>query len=202
MSNQDRAKSIVDARWKEIGIHIHREVVLAPLFDAARETPALRQLYPSSHHDELHFSLCTQNPPSGDCPYAKTIGDRNFTAETVAILKFLEIVAQREPERLAEFQERVKAPLEPRLRELGIIIEQSGEIFHLLNTNREVIGSGDASVIAELLPKHVIPKYQVFDAQGELIGTGDVQTAIGMLLDALPPNCGPAIEGTRDDLEH
>ena len=37
--------------------------------------------------------------------------------------------------------------------------------------------------------------------KSEPLGVGDVAQAIEILVSALPPNCGPAILGTRDDLE-
>lgn len=36
------------------------------------------------------------------------------------------------------------------------------------------------------------------DRTGDVIGEGDVDEVIGMLVANLPPNCGPAIEGTAD----
>jgi len=39
-------------------------------------------------------------------------------------------------------------------------------------------------------------KYQVFSANGEQIGTGSAKAAVKMLVDNLPPNCGPARRGT------
>jgi len=43
-------------------------------------------------------------------------------------------------------------------------------------------------------------QYQVFDASGKVIGRGDAESAVQLLIDHLPPNCGPATKGTADDL--
>ena len=43
-------------------------------------------------------------------------------------------------------------------------------------------------------------EYEVFDASGKVVGRGDAERAVQLLIDHLPPNCGPAIKGTADDL--
>src|SRR6185503_9104919 len=45
------------------------------------------------------------------------------------------------------------------------------------------------------------PRGEDFTAMGETIGEGDVTEAIAMLVSNLPPDCGPAVEGTAKDLE-
>jgi len=43
-------------------------------------------------------------------------------------------------------------------------------------------------------------QYKVFDTLGKVIGRGDAESAVQLLVDHLPPNCGPATKGTADDL--
>jgi hypothetical protein len=43
-------------------------------------------------------------------------------------------------------------------------------------------------------------QYQVFNASGQAVGKGDAESAVQLLIDHLPPNCGPAVKGTADDL--
>ncbi|MFO0905999.1 MAG: DUF6193 family natural product biosynthesis protein [Pirellulales bacterium] len=43
--------------------------------------------------------------------------------------------------------------------------------------------------------------YNVRDAYGKLIGTGDAKLAADMLVGNLPANCGPAIRGTADTIK-
>lgn len=40
-----------------------------------------------------------------------------------------------------------------------------------------------------------------FESMGEIIGEGDVNGVVAMLVASLPPNCGPAVDGTAADLE-
>jgi hypothetical protein len=43
--------------------------------------------------------------------------------------------------------------------------------------------------------------YTVADSKGQFLGEGDAAEAIELIVRHLPPNCGPAIQGTADDLE-
>jgi hypothetical protein len=43
--------------------------------------------------------------------------------------------------------------------------------------------------------------YTVADSKGQFIGQGDALEAIDLIVRHLPPNCGPAIQGTADDLK-
>jgi hypothetical protein len=45
-----------------------------------------------------------------------------------------------------------------------------------------------------------IKPYTVADSEGHFLGEGDAAEAIELILQHLPPNCGPAIQGTADDL--
>jgi hypothetical protein len=40
----------------------------------------------------------------------------------------------------------------------------------------------------------------VVDSKGEFLGEVAVNEAIKLIVKNLPPNCGPAIQGTADDL--
>lgn len=42
--------------------------------------------------------------------------------------------------------------------------------------------------------------YTVFDSKRQLLGQGDAPEAIELIVKHLPPNCGPAVQGTADDL--
>jgi hypothetical protein len=42
--------------------------------------------------------------------------------------------------------------------------------------------------------------YQIFDGSGKVVGSGDAGRAVQLLIDHLPPNCGPATKGTVEDL--
>jgi hypothetical protein len=42
--------------------------------------------------------------------------------------------------------------------------------------------------------------FLVFDASEQIVGKGNVETAVQTLIDHLPPNCGPARKGTAEDL--
>lgn len=37
-------------------------------------------------------------------------------------------------------------------------------------------------------------------SNGQFLGQGDAAEAIDLIIRHLPPNCGPAIQGTEDDL--
>jgi hypothetical protein len=43
-------------------------------------------------------------------------------------------------------------------------------------------------------------RYKVFAPDGRLIGTGDANTAVELVVRHLPPECGPAIRGIADDV--
>jgi hypothetical protein len=43
-------------------------------------------------------------------------------------------------------------------------------------------------------------QYQVVDPAGQVLGTGDAETAADLLVGNLPPGCGRAIAGTADDI--
>ena len=45
------------------------------------------------------------------------------------------------------------------------------------------------------------PRGGDYTAQGEIVGEGDVNEVIAMLVANLPPDCSPAVEGTAMDLE-
>lgn len=45
------------------------------------------------------------------------------------------------------------------------------------------------------------PHGKDFTAEGEIVGEGDANEAIAMLVANLPLNCGPAIDGTAEDLK-
>jgi hypothetical protein len=51
---------------------------------------------------------------------------------------------------------------------------------------------------------HAVPikrgEYQVFEASGNVVGSGDAERAVQLLVQHLPPNCGPATKGTAHDL--
>jgi hypothetical protein len=42
--------------------------------------------------------------------------------------------------------------------------------------------------------------YTVADSKGHFLGQGDAAEAIELIVPHLPPNCGPAVQGTADDL--
>ncbi len=42
--------------------------------------------------------------------------------------------------------------------------------------------------------------YTVADSKGKFLGEGDAAEAVELIVKHLPPNCGPAIQGTADDL--
>lgn len=42
--------------------------------------------------------------------------------------------------------------------------------------------------------------YTVADSKGHFLGEGDAAEAVELIVKHLPPNCGPAIQGTADDL--
>ena len=58
------------------------------------------------------------------------------------------------------------------------------------------IGNGRFRVYTGSAPM----KYGDPEQMGDLIGEGNAEEAISMLVANLPPNCGPAIEGTAEDL--
>jgi hypothetical protein len=43
--------------------------------------------------------------------------------------------------------------------------------------------------------------YSVADSKGHLLGQGDAEEAVELIVRHLPPNCGPAVQGTADDLD-
>lgn len=43
-----------------------------------------------------------------------------------------------------------------------------------------------------------VKAYTVADAKGKFLGEGDAAEAIELVVRNLPPNCGPAVHGTRD----
>src|SRR5258708_4271848 len=42
--------------------------------------------------------------------------------------------------------------------------------------------------------------YTVADSKGRFLGEGNAAEAIELIVRHLPPNCGPAVQGTADDL--
>src|SRR5262249_37534363 len=43
------------------------------------------------------------------------------------------------------------------------------------------------------------PRFRVTDAKGGLLGEGTAAEAVEWLVQHLPPNCGPAVQGTADE---
>jgi hypothetical protein len=43
--------------------------------------------------------------------------------------------------------------------------------------------------------------YTMADAKGRLLGQGDAAEAVDWIVRHLPPNCGPAVHGTVEDLD-
>ncbi|WP_406451363.1 DUF6193 family natural product biosynthesis protein [Streptomyces sp. NBC_01622] len=56
---------VVEAAWQRM---LHREGMDIRLVRAAHDEPLLRQLHPSSSHQDLHFSRCTDDW-SWDVPF-------------------------------------------------------------------------------------------------------------------------------------
>ncbi|MGW7006407.1 DUF6193 family natural product biosynthesis protein [Streptomyces sp. NPDC054933] len=69
---------IVEATWQELltSDRVDRELVRA-----AYAEPRLRQLFPWVGMWELHFSRCTDHPPTWDIPYIAPRNDGGFFVE-------------------------------------------------------------------------------------------------------------------------
>jgi uncharacterized protein DUF6193 len=66
MPTNDEAEDIIDAQWQEV---LSSGRVDNELARAAYAEPRLRQLFPWVGMWELHFSRCTEHPPTWDVPY-------------------------------------------------------------------------------------------------------------------------------------
>lgn len=45
-------------------------------------------------------------------------------------------------------------------------------------------------------------QYQVLSPDGQVLGRGDVEAAVQLVIEHLPENCGPAVAGTAEDVSH
>jgi hypothetical protein len=66
MPTNDEAQDIIDAEWQRV---LSSDRVDNELARAAYAEPRLRQLFPWIGMWELHFSRCTEHPPTWDIPY-------------------------------------------------------------------------------------------------------------------------------------
>jgi hypothetical protein len=87
----------------------------------------------------------------------------------------------------------VAAAAEPRLRQL----------FPFTSLNRFFFSRCTGYPFTRDTP-HVIPlggaKYEVMSCSGESLGRGDAADAVALVVAALPPDCGPAVPGTAEQL--
>ncbi len=66
MSDDPRPRPVVEAAWQDL---LSGDDVDPALVRAAYAQPRLRQLFPWIGMWELHFSRCTEHPPTWDVPY-------------------------------------------------------------------------------------------------------------------------------------
>jgi hypothetical protein len=168
---------------------------LVPLFAAAKATPGLRQLFPYTAHDALFFSRCTGEPRSGGCPYAQPVLDlmRQTALKSYLDAGLLDLDSN--------FKRKIQEHLQHLLAEFGLEARQQGDHYELLRiATQEIVGIGDGTVIKNLVMQQP-QRYRVFAADGKELGSGVAPAAAALLAQALPPNCGPAIAGTRHDFE-
>jgi hypothetical protein len=85
------------------------------------------------------------------------------------------------------------AASEPRLRQL----------FPFTSLNRFCFSRFTGYPFTRDTP-HVVPlgsdEYQVISASGKSLGRGNAADAVALVIAGLPPNCGPAVPGTSEDL--
>ena len=85
------------------------------------------------------------------------------------------------------------AAAEPKLRQL----------FPLTSLNRFCFSRCTGYPYSRDMP-HVVPlgqdEYEVISSSGESLGRGNAANAVALAVAALPPNCGPAVPGTAEEL--
>jgi hypothetical protein len=86
------------------------------------------------------------------------------------------------------------------LPDYGVVIEKKSDLYEVFDTNQQIVGTGDVFTALKVIIEKTYGMYFVFDADGNEIGIGNSERAKNLLLKALPTNCERAIRGTANDL--
>ncbi|MEV6735482.1 DUF6193 family natural product biosynthesis protein [Streptomyces sp. NPDC051104] len=78
MTTSDVAEDVTEAAWQE---WLSSDRVDSTLVRSAYAEPRLRQLFPWVGMWELHFSRCTEHPPTWDIPYIAPMKGGGFLVE-------------------------------------------------------------------------------------------------------------------------
>ncbi|MFC1403353.1 MULTISPECIES: DUF6193 family natural product biosynthesis protein [Streptacidiphilus] len=75
MTTDDAGGDVTEAAWQKL---LRSDRVDSALVQAAYAEPRLRQLFPWVGMWELHFSRCTEHPPTWDIPYIAPLKGGGF----------------------------------------------------------------------------------------------------------------------------
>jgi hypothetical protein len=176
---------VIEAQWARL--RAEAPATIAPLVEAAAEVPALRALFPFTQHDALGFSRTAGYPFSYDCPSAEPIANLMLLAMLKSSSDALERWQNKPEADLASFRRKILELIGPKLIDLGLTLEESGDQFVLQQSDGTPVGSGGLGDIREIVG-NLAPRFRVYDPTGGLVGVGGVKEALGMLIMALARN--------------